>query len=75
MKKAILFFLIAGIILTFTPSVMAKENHGKPQDVIARSNGFPSGQHFNLNIHGKKYEYLCEPSPDGNSPTLAGRYS
>jgi hypothetical protein len=67
MKKAILFFLIAGIILTFTPSVMAKENHGKPQDVIARSNGFPSGQHFNLNIHGKKYEYLCEPSPDGNS--------
>ncbi len=67
MKKTILFCLVAGIILTFTPSVMAKEKPGKPQDVIARSNGFPSGQHFNLNIHGKKYEYLCEPAPGGNS--------
>ncbi len=26
---------------------------GKPQDVIERSNGFPSGKHFNLIIHGK----------------------
>ncbi len=67
MKKAILFCLIAGIILTFTPSVMAKEQPGKPQDVIERSNGFPSGQHFNLNIHGKKYEYLCDPTPGGKS--------
>ena len=67
MKKTILFCLIAGIILTFTTSVMAKEQPGKPQDVIERSNGFPSGQHFNLNIHGKKYEYLCDPTPGGNS--------
>jgi len=54
MKKAILFCLIAGIILTFTPSVMAKEQPGKPQDVISMSNGYPSGAHFNLIIHGKK---------------------
>ena len=27
---------------------------GKPQDVIEKSNGFPSGPHFNLIIHGKK---------------------
>ena len=67
MKKVALFCLIAGIIHTFTTSIMAKEQPGKPQDVIARSNGFPSGQHFNLNIHGKKYEYLCEPTPGGNS--------
>jgi len=26
---------------------------GKPLDVIDRSNGFPSGKHFNLIIHGK----------------------
>jgi hypothetical protein len=26
---------------------------GKPQNVIPLSNGFPSGMHFNLNIHGK----------------------
>jgi hypothetical protein len=54
MKKSILFCLIAGIILTFTPSVMAKEQPGKPQDVISMSNGYPSGAHFNLIIHGKK---------------------
>jgi hypothetical protein len=28
----------------------------KPQDVIERSNGYPSGMHFNLNIHGKSWE-------------------
>jgi hypothetical protein len=67
MKKTILFCLIGVIVLTFTPTVMAKENPGKPQGVIERSNGFPSGQHFNLNIHGKKYEYLCNPTPGGNS--------
>ncbi len=26
----------------------------KPQKVIEYSNGFPSGEHYNLNIHGKK---------------------
>jgi hypothetical protein len=67
MKKTFLFYVIVGIILTFTPSVMAKENHGKPQHVIARSNGAPSGLHFNLNIHGKKHNYICNPTPGGNS--------
>jgi len=32
---------------------------GKPLDVIQLSNGFPSGDHFNLNIHGKKLDYHC----------------
>lgn len=67
MKKVILFSLIAGIILMFGPSIMAKEKPGKPQDVIARSNGAPSGLHFNLNIHGKKYDYLCKQTSGGNS--------
>ena len=31
----------------------------KPQDVIAWSNGYPSGAHFNLNVHGKKDGYNC----------------
>ena len=34
------------------------------------SNGFPSGEHFNLNIHGKKDNFVCNNSPDetfGNS--------
>jgi len=46
---------------------MAKEDPGKPQDVIARSNGAPSGLHFNLNIHGKKHDYLCTQTSGGNS--------
>ncbi len=31
----------------------------KPPDVIDKSNGFPSGFHFNLNIHGKKLDFKC----------------
>jgi len=36
-------------------------------DVIAKSNGFPSGDHFNLNIHGKKADYVGDPTPGGSS--------
>lgn len=36
---------------------------GKPQDVIPRSNGFPSGMHFNLNMHGKSWD-TCNATPD-----------
>jgi hypothetical protein len=82
MKKAILFCLIAGIILTFTPSVMAKEQPGKPQDVISMSNGYPSGAHFNLIIHGKKTgnsdvateeitTFNCPSGEGGNSVFIA----
>ncbi|UCG12245.1 MAG: hypothetical protein JSU72_17365, partial [Deltaproteobacteria bacterium] len=40
---------------------------GKLQDVIEKSNGFPSGPHFNLNIHGKKFDYNCDTTPGGGS--------
>jgi len=39
----------------------------KPQKVIEYSNGYPSGAHFNLNIHGKDSSYNCDSSPGGNS--------
>jgi len=40
----------------------------KPQDVITKSNGFPSGQHFNLNLHGRDcLTWTGEPLPGGNS--------
>jgi hypothetical protein len=32
-------------------------------NVVAMSNGYPSGPHFNLNIHGKKPGFAC-PEPD-----------
>jgi len=56
----------------------------KPPDVIDNSNGFPSGFHFNLNIHGKKLEFNCPepfdastecPVPDpGDCNTHDGEY-
>jgi len=38
----------------------------------ALSNGFPSGQHFNLNIHGKDPEtFVCDATPGGKSVFVA----
>ena len=41
----------------------------KPLDVVSWSNGFPSGEHFNLNIHGKKNDFFlsCDDSSGGGS--------
>ena len=39
----------------------------KPQSVIEKSNGYPSGPHFNLNIHGKKDSYQCNSTAGGGS--------
>ncbi|MGQ0534970.1 MAG: hypothetical protein ACT4PT_02745 [Methanobacteriota archaeon] len=39
----------------------------KPADVVAWSNGFPSGEHYNLNIHGKKEGFACDPASGGAS--------
>jgi len=65
------------VILTITISMILAGVFGagdnllasakKPQPVIEKSNGFPSGEHFNLNIHGKKSDYNCDPSPGGKS--------
>ena len=38
------------------------QNSGSCKDVIAMSNGFPSGLHFNLNFHGKDDDYNCNQS-------------
>jgi len=37
----------------------------KPAAVIEWSNGFPSGEHSNLNIHGKKLDFNCNNSGEG----------
>ncbi len=58
MKKIALyglsFTLVAVLVFGILPAMA-----GKPMDVIQLSNGFPSGDHFNLNIHGKKLDYQC----------------
>jgi hypothetical protein len=57
--------LSALLIITASP-VMAG---GKSPDVIEKSNGFPSGMHFNLNIHGHDLsnDDPCTHEAGGNS--------
>jgi len=45
----------------------------KPIDVIDLSNGYPSGYHHNLNVHGEDPTKTidCTPDPDGNSVWVA----
>ena len=54
--------LIAALAMVATPTLA-----GKSWDVIEKSNGFPSGLHFNLNVHGKSFDYICNGTPGGNS--------
>jgi len=57
-KKIVLYglsFTLVGVLVFGIIPAMA----GKPMDVIQLSNGFPSGDHFNMNIHGKKNDYQC----------------
>ena len=60
------------VILTITISMIIAGVYGagenllasakKPQAVVEWSNGFPSGEHANLNIHGKKPLFNCDNS-------------
>ncbi len=57
-------------VLVFGASIaMAAKPDGSngTKDVIELSNGFPSGPHFNLNIHGKKADFDGNPEPGGKS--------
>jgi hypothetical protein len=56
--------MLVGTLILGIPPAMA----GKPQNVIEKSNGFPSGKHFNLNIHGRDPDtFTCNETPDGRS--------
>jgi hypothetical protein len=61
-KSCLIFLTIA---LTVSPTFAAK-----PQGVIEKSNGFPSGLHFNLNVHGRSSDYMCNDTPGGNSVSV-----
>ncbi|HOD49829.1 MAG TPA: hypothetical protein PLJ71_20050 [Candidatus Hydrogenedentes bacterium] len=62
--------VVAAALLTSVSSVLA----AKPMDVIARSNGFPSGAHFNLNIHGKKDGFVADPTAIGGCSVFISEY-
>ena len=57
-------------LLVGASAVMAAKPSSPDHNVVSWSNGFPSGPHMNLNIHGKKWE-TCQAVPDedgwGNS--------
>jgi hypothetical protein len=57
--------LTAAATLSLDTDIMASA--AKPQKVIEYSNGYPSGAHENLNIHGKDASYNCDSSPGGKS--------
>ena len=59
--------IAAGLTAACSVMVMGNVVAGKPVDVVMWSNGFPSGPHFNLNIHGKKDGYNCDPASGGGS--------
>jgi len=43
------------------------QKNGAGKDVILLSNGYPSGEHENLNVHGKKVNWTGDCSPGGKS--------
>jgi len=65
---AVSVLVVAALVLGGSTALAAKpQSNGSGKDVIDMSNGFPSGEHFNLNIHGKKDGFNCDPTPGGGS--------
>jgi hypothetical protein len=66
MKRFVLLLtsmiLVTALLVAALPVMAAK-----PPDVILKSNGFPSGLHFNLNIHGKNESFECTQISGGGS--------
>jgi hypothetical protein len=69
MKRITLITL--AVILTITSFIGASAvMAAKPINVIDWSNGFPSGQHFNLNLHGRD-PATYTGTPNGNAVVIA----
>ncbi len=63
-----MMFFVAGSSFAVKP--------GAGGDPPVNPNGFPAGEHFNLNIHGKKIDFSCpDPysGPDYNGETHSGK--
>jgi len=77
MKKRIVLVVTAltlvALLVGATGVMAAKPPHaGEGNQFIPRPNGFPAGQHFNLNIHGKDPEtFVCDATPGGKSLFVA----
>jgi len=73
MKK----IMTSGIMLFFCVAFMASSAMAqKSLDVIAKSNGFPSGPHFNMIIHGKDTSvFSCDSTLVGGNSIFVPEYT
>jgi hypothetical protein len=55
MKKYFIYFMLFSVVLLLS---FGSAYATKPGEEV-NPNGFPSGPHYNLNIHGKKAEFTC----------------
>ena len=66
-QPAALAALAVATAVAFALAAVGTASAAKPAEVVQWSNGFPSGPHFNLNIHGKQDGYICDSEPGGGS--------
>lgn len=59
--------LVAAVASTLVVASSGTASAAKPQQVVEWSNGFPSGPHYNMNIHGKQDGFNCDTEPGGGS--------
>jgi hypothetical protein len=73
MRKLIIGNVLVGVMILFATSFAFAIKPGEETN----PNGFPTGDHYNLNIHGKKMGFNCpEPysGPDYNGEIHQGEY-
>ncbi len=78
MIGAVSVMVVVALVFGASMAMAAKpQNAGKDgtMDVIEKSNGFPSGPHFNLNIHGKKDSFVGDPTSVGGHSVFTLEYS
>jgi len=80
-RNAVIFSITISLVFagvwsmqdSFLANAAKPQNNGAGKDVIAGSNGFPSGLHFNLIIHGKSSFDSC--GGDGGNSVFTPEYS
>ena len=56
--------LAIAVAIAFSLALITTASAAKPVEVVKWSNGFPSGPHYKLNIHGKKADFtVLEEDP------------
>jgi len=76
MKNIVIGSLLVFSILALTANTALAVKPGSDGNPPTNPNGFPSGEHFNLNIHGKKSDFSCPPpysGPDYNGESHSGK--